>query len=596
MEQFTGVSLKTRLFLLVLAAFIPVTILIVYVAEEQKEIETDAILHKTTLMAQSAAEAENLQMEATRTLMAALNEAYLLADGAPDRLSRFLANLHSGAEAYVLFGILDPSGQLIAGSRPSSMTSDYSDRTWLAACLKQQRLTVGPYHGERIESVPVLYIAQPISTAQQKIAAVAFTALDLNRMNRSLFKQLTELPPGSRLTLMDDDQVLLRYSVDTAQWSTAQPFDPALRQKIGSRPSGVLVATDDEGISRIYAFAYLESAFQPRRVAVILEIPRSVALAATERILRRNLALLAVSALTAVLSIWWAANILILRRVDAMVRTSRRLAAGDLTARIGPMRIQDELSHLAGVFDEMAGALQMRIERETQVMASLKQSREQLRRLSAYQSDVREQERIRMAREIHDQMGQSLTILKMDISWLQRHCPFSNAQLEEKMTTMRQVIEGALENLHAVTAELRPVILDDFGLAAAIEWQVDRFSQRTGIGCRLENDGYEPDLPKAEATALFRIFQETLTNILRHAQADQVVVRLERRKRELFFEVADNGRGITEDEVHAPDAFGLLGIRERLYPFGGRVTFSGRPDQGTRVAIHLPLHQIGGHP
>jgi signal transduction histidine kinase len=307
----------------------------------------------------------------------------------------------------------------------------------------------------------------------------------------------------------------------------------------------------------------------------------------------RNLALLTVSALMAILSIWWAANVLILRRVGAMVRVSRRLTAGDLQARIGPTRTRDELSHLAGVFDEMAASLQMRIEREAQVMNSLKQSQEQLRRLSAYQNEVREQERIRIAREIHDQMGQSLTVLKMDLAWLKRHCSFSNAQIEEKMATMRQVIEGALENLHAVTAELRPVILDDFGLAAAIEWQVERFNQRTGIGCRLENDGYEPDLPKAQATALFRIFQEALTNILRHSEADEVVVRLERRNQELFFEVADNGRGITEDEVHAPDAFGLLGIRERLYPLNGRVTFSGRPGQGTRVSIHLPLHQKG---
>jgi signal transduction histidine kinase len=594
MDQFTGVSLKTRLYLLVLAAFIPVTVLIVYVAEEQKTTETDAILHKTTLLAQAVAEGENLQMEATRNLMMALSEAYLLVDGQVDRLTGFLAGLQRGVEAYALFGILDPMGHLIAGSRPAVMARDYGDRTWLAACLQQQRLAMGPYRGEHVGDVPVLYIAQPITSGDRNITAVAFTALDLNRMNRSLFKQLADLPAGSRLTLMDADQVVLRYAVDTARWSTAQPFDPALRQKIGSRPAGVLIAADEKGVARIYAFAYIESAFRPQRVALILDIPRSVALAASQRILWRNLILLAVSALMALLSIWWAANVFILRRVDAMVHTSRRLAEGDLMARIGPMPIRDELSHLAGVFDEMAAALQMRIEREVQVMASLTQSREQLRRLSAYQNDVREQERIRMAREIHDQMGQSLTALKMDLAWLKRHCSLSENGIEDKLTNMREVLEGALENLHAVTAELRPVILDDFGLAAAIEWQVERFTRRTGIGCRLENDGYEPDLPKAQAIALFRIFQETLTNIVRHSQADDVVVRLERRNRVLFFEVADNGRGITEDEVHAPDAFGLLGIRERLYPFGGRVAFSGRPGQGTRVTIHLTLHQTGG--
>jgi signal transduction histidine kinase len=155
------------------------------------------------------------------------------------------------------------------------------------------------------------------------------------------------------------------------------------------------------------------------------------------------------------------------------------------------------------------------------------------------------------------------------------------------------VIEEAMENLHAVTAELRPVMLDDFGLAAAIEWQAEAFTRRSGIACRLENNGFEPDLPREQATALFRIFQEILTNILRHAKADNVVVHLEKRDRDLLFQVADNGRGITENQINAPDAFGLLGIRERLYPFGGRVAFDGRPGQGTRVTIHLPMPDEG---
>jgi signal transduction histidine kinase len=161
------------------------------------------------------------------------------------------------------------------------------------------------------------------------------------------------------------------------------------------------------------------------------------------------------------------------------------------------------------------------------------------------------------------------------------------------MEAMSRLIGEAMDNLHAVTAELRPVILDDFGLAAAIEWQVETFRKRSGIGCRFDNDGYEPELPRDQTTALFRIFQEILTNIIRHSKADTVVVHLDRRDGELMLQVADNGRGITADEINSPHAFGLLGIRERLYPIGGRVDFEGRPGQGTRVTIHLPLPQEG---
>jgi signal transduction histidine kinase len=130
-------------------------------------------------------------------------------------------------------------------------------------------------------------------------------------------------------------------------------------------------------------------------------------------------------------------------------------------------------------------------------------------------------------------------------------------------------------------------------LAAAIEWQVEEFRNRSGIACRMERTGFEPNLPKDRAAALFRIFQETLTNILRHAQASEVVVRLAEDDGELMLQVRDNGRGITEAEISDPKSFGLLGMRERLYPWNGRVAFEGRPGQGTRVTVRLPIPPKG---
>ena len=596
MQQFVGVSLKTRLYLLVLAAFIPVAILIVYVAEEQKTIEKDAILNKTMLLTQAAADAENLQLESTRNLLVAVAAAFHAVDGQPNRLSGLLADLLGNAKGYAAFGIVDPAGHLLAGSDPSQMEKDYGDRGWLTATLEQKSLNMGQYHGEHINGEPVVYFARPALDSSRKIVAVTFAALNLNRMNRNVFSQLSDLPKGSQLTLLDETRKMLGYDVDAARWTVPQHLDSAVQQQILSQPSGTLVAADENGKLQIYAFARLESAFRNRQISVVLAIPQKLAMAASKRIFTRNLALLVISALMAVLFIWWAADVFILRRVGSMVRASRRLAAGDLRARIGPIGVRDELSHLAGVFDEMAASLQMRIEREEQVMVSLKHSREQLRRLSAYQNEVREQERIRIAREIHDQLGQSLTILKMDLSWMKKHMPAADTTMDEKMDAMSRVVEDAMEDLHAVTTELRPVILDDFGLAAAIEWQTDAFTRRSGIGCRLENNGYEPDLSREQATALFRIFQETLTNIIRHAGADDVVVRLEERDDGLFFQIADNGRGITADEINDPNAFGLLGIRERLYPLGGRVTFEGKPGLGTRVTIRLPLSPEGETP
>jgi len=593
MKKFAGISLKTRLYLLVLAAFVPVAVLIFFIAEEQKGIETAAILQKTVTLARVVANEENQQLDSTRNLLVALTNIFLVAQDRTARQSALLTRLLRNSKGYAEFGIVDVHGRQTAGTDPADIGRNYAGRDWFIACLQRKDLAIGSFRGEHIDDESVLYVALPALDSRGRIAAVAFAALNLNWTNRTIFKRLTELPKGSRLTLLDESQGMLRYDVDTRQWSIPQRFSPALRKEIVSRRSGTVSATGADKIQRIYAFAPLASSFRNRRISVVLEIPRDLVLAPSKHIFVRNVALLVLSALVAVLSIWWASDAFILRRVQAMVRVTRKLADGDLTARIGKIGVRDELSHLAGVFDEMAASLQQRIENERQAMTSLERSREQLRRLAAHQQEVREEERIRIAREIHDQLGQSLTILKMDLSWLTKHVSTEIPLVEEKITAMSQVIAEALKTLHAVTAELRPVMLDDFGLAAAIEWQIEEFRERSGIACRLEKGGFEPDLPKDQATALFRIFQETLTNILRHAQADEVTVRLEAVEDELVFQIRDNGRGITAAEIDAPQSYGLLGIRERLYPWNGRVVFEGAPGQGTRVIVRLPMPPKG---
>jgi signal transduction histidine kinase len=593
MRQFVGTSLKTRLYLLVSLAFIPITLLIFYVAEEQKAAEEEAIFQKTMALARAAANEEDQKLESTRNLLTVVAHIVVIAEGQPDKLSGLLVDLSMQSKAYESFGILNLDGRLVASSDPSRTDHGYSHKAWFSNVLRDKKMVMGQYHGAHINGEPVLYVAVPALDHRRQIVAVAFAALNLNWINRTIFKQLAELPEGSRLTLLDNNQGVLSYDVDAGQWSVPQNFNPALRREMAGRQSGTLSASDENGVQQIYAFAPLASTFRDRRVSIVLEIPEELALAASRRIFTRNVALLVVSALIALLSIWWASDVFILRRVRAMVRASRQLAAGDLSSRIGKIGVRDELSHLAGAFDEMAASLQERIAREAQVMASLAQSREQLRNLAAYQQDVREQERIRIAREIHDQLGQSLTIMSMDLTWIKKHMPKRSLTIDEKISGMLTVIDDALVRLHTVTAELRPVILDDFGLAAAIEWQVEEYSHRIGIDCRMVPTGFEPELPKGQATALFRIFQEILTNIMRHAQAKNVEVKLAAGNGDLILQVRDDGRGITESEVNDPEAFGLLGIRERLYPFGGQVVFDGRPGLGTLVTVRLPISPKG---
>ena len=247
MQQFVGTSLKTRLYLLVLAAFIPVAVLIIFVTEEQKRIETDAILHKTMLLARAAADAENQQMESIRNLLVVVADALLMVDGQADRLAPLLANLPRQTDGYAAVGVVDIHGHLMAGSDPSQMAKDYMGQTWFSASLMKQRMTMDRYHGERINGVPVLYFAQPVIDTGHQVVAVAFAALSLDWMTRAIIRQLAELPKGSQLTLLDKIQGMLRFDVDTQQWAIPQPFDADLQKQIVSRPSGALEAVDENG-------------------------------------------------------------------------------------------------------------------------------------------------------------------------------------------------------------------------------------------------------------------------------------------------------------------------------------------------------------
>jgi len=593
MKIFSAASLRTRLYLLILAAFIPVCVLIFYTAEEQKSIEVGAILNNAILLAHSAANEEHQQLEATRNLLIALSEFVMLTDVQSDKANSFFANFLKQSKGYVDLGVLTPDGQLLSSARGISPIKGSKQPEWFVRCIEEKHFTMGDYKVEHITHEPLLYFALPVMGKQSQMNAVVFAAINLNWINRSMYKSFAELPKGSRLIQIDDSGGILTYEPHLQKWTEPVNFDQSLLKWILKRETGVKKFIGDDGVSRIYAFTSVPSPLKARRLYIALEIPQKIAFAASERVFVRNIILLGFFAVLAVLMVWWASDVLVLRRVNTIVQASRRLAKGDLATRIEPIQGGDELSHLARVFNDMATALELREVREQEAKEALRQSREQLRDLASYLQDVREQERTRIAREIHDNFGQSLTILKMDLSWLKKHIIQDQAQVQNKIDSMFKVIDASLQTLHTVSSELRPVILDDFGLESAIEWQVEEFQNRTGVRCRVDSSVVDLDLTKEQSTAIFRIFQETLTNIMRHSGATEVDVRLEMNEDALILEVADNGRGITEAEISNSRSFGLLGIRERLYPWNGQVDFIGHPNKGTRVIVRVPISGKG---
>jgi len=220
----------------------------------------------------------------------------------------------------------------------------------------------------------------------------------------------------------------------------------------------------------------------------------------------------------------------------------------------------------------------------------LRQSHEQLRALSVYLQSIREEERTRIAREVHDELGQALTSCKLDLSWIANRLPREQAPLLEKAKALISHIDSTIRTVRRISSELRPGVLDHLGLVAALEWQANEFQNRTGIKCDVNANVQEPWPDPNLSTTFFRIFQETLTNVIRHAGATEVTVDLKESATQITLEVRDNGRGIERREISNNKSMGLLGMRERAALLGGVFKIGRlRRGKGTRVKVSIPL-------
>jgi signal transduction histidine kinase len=234
----------------------------------------------------------------------------------------------------------------------------------------------------------------------------------------------------------------------------------------------------------------------------------------------------------------------------------------------------------------LRAGLEERVRKRT---VELENAMTQLRELAAGLEAAREEERMRLAREVHDVLGSALTGLKMDVTRLRR-------QFEAKsgpalaLEAISAELDQAVQSTRRIASDLRPSALDDLGLAAAVEWQLDEFGRRTGLSTRLTAPLTDGEIDPTAATAVFRVFQEALTNVARHAQATQVLVELDWQPHALRLQVRDNGHGFDVHRAAQRRTLGLLGMRERIRLLSGHVVVHSHPDQGTRVDIYVPLN------
>jgi signal transduction histidine kinase len=270
-----------------------------------------------------------------------------------------------------------------------------------------------------------------------------------------------------------------------------------------------------------------------------------------------------------------------------MFRGYRAGAVDYITKPVIPEVLRSKLAVFVGLHD-MNRMLSAELAERALTEQRLRSSEENLRALAAHLQSVREEERIHIAREIHDELGQALTGLKYDIGSLAKGSAKDDPEAAERTQGLSQAIDRIINSVRRIASGLRPEVLDEIGLAAALEWQAREFQRRTGIRCTVDVKAGFADPDRERSTALFRIFQELLTNVARHANASRVKASLSD-EGALALNVEDNGRGIKDVEIESPTSLGFMGLRERVLAFGGTIEVQGEEGKGTKVSVSIPM-------
>ncbi|MFI5250843.1 MAG: histidine kinase [Bacteroidota bacterium] len=506
------------------------------------------------------------------------------------------------------------------------------DSTNIAAAFNDARRASQPYYVKFVDfapyrssrMIPASFVASPIFDGH-KIVGVLIFQISINLINRVMTSDNNWKAEGLEETgetyivgedfrMRTDSRFFIQEPHEYFQRLLKIGTDSSIIQKIKSQATSILIqevrttatieALQGKTNTKIigdYRSIPVLSSYTLLKIpdvhwVILAEIDVSEAFGSVfilrERLILLGLIILLIAALVVeVISRTISSPIL------SLAKATEKFGKGDLTFR-AKVESDDEIGLLARTFNRMTESimqntvhLQREIVERKRAEDEVKLSRERLRNLSGHLQTVREEERKGIAREIHDELGQSLTTLKLNLALLKERFGPDDQESLRKVSSMVELIDATIKSVKRMITALRPRLLDDLGLPAAIEWQVGEFQDRTGISCTLLIHPEHIDLDSDRSTAIFRILQETLTNILRHADAKKVSVNLIDRGETLELSVSDDGRGITDEQLNDPRSFGLIGIRERAYYWGGTVDIQGVQNQGTSIKVRLPIEE-----
>jgi signal transduction histidine kinase len=555
-------SIRWWLGALVAGAALPLLLLLIWIYEVQVRHE-EAEARQTALRTASitAGRMRSLHLDSLRFLRRmAAGPAIRYLEGAPcDALFAIV----DASPQYADLLLFDGDGNLVCSAeplpedRPVSMMA----RPWIAARLRERTLRPSTPVMRLMANRWVSLLSMPVAGADGALRGT----LVLVQLPEALAEPL---PPDAVMTILDRDGNVIARSNDPHRWTGRSARGVSIAELTAHRDVGMAEATGLDGVSRQYGF----NSVPELGWRITVGIPNATAREEVREIFVNGVAGGTVIILVVIVIALMLARA-VERPVAALSRAAEAAAGGAFegVTAAGPR----EIAQLADTFNAML-TRRLEVERE-------------LKALSERLLLVQEEERTRIARELHDDLGQALTALKMDVGGLLSMTQPSAADQSLRIRIMA-TLDETVTAVQRLSSELRPSVLDDLGLSAAIEAEALRFEQRTGIECELSLPKHaELRVSSPAATAIYRIVQEALTNVARHANASRVEVRLRERLEELLLEIRDDGRGITGDEMSDPRSLGLMGIRERADIAGGTVHFEGVAGRGTIVSVRIPL-------
>ena len=477
-----------------------------------------------------------------------------------------------------LFAIVDPfpqwsdlllydgSGKVVCSADPrgDDLRMSLSAQNWLQSASGVDALQGGLPAIRHLGSQWVSVLSRPVASSdgRPRGVLVLLQRLDLTGSEA--------LPPSAVITIVDRSGTIVARSTDPDKWVGRNAAKSGVSVIASRQPEGIAEARGVDGVSRQYGFTQLPDLGWTISVGV----PSADVMAPVRQMFIRG----AEGGALIILSIMLVAFMLsraVERPVGALLKAAESAARGSyerVDSAGGPL----EIAKLSSAFNEMLDS-RSRAEGRTQ------ESERNLKALSERLLVVQEEERMRVARELHDDLGQALTGLKMDVIGLLQRVPPS--PLSDRIL---RTLDSTVSAVQRISSELRPSMLDDLGLIAALESEAQLFEERSGIECEISFPENPPQIDSVSATAIYRIVQEALTNVARHSNATRVELRLRERAEDLLLEIRDDGRGIEPHELNDAASLGLLGIRERADMVGGTVQFEGVPGRGTIVSVRIP--------